>query len=753
MPGQVAVYGIRHHGPGCARSLVAALESLAPDIVLVEGPPDAQAIVPLAADPAMQTPVALLVYAADVPKLAAFYPFATYSPEWQAIQYAMRCAIPVRLIDLPAAALLAEQRQQTDRLPGDMSPDLDAERHTASPSDDPVGALAAAAGFTDRELWWERQIEQRRDSAGLFDGILQAMTALRAESPAPDGVEARREASMRQAIRAAQREGYQRVAVVCGAWHAPAVSTLGPAAQDAALLANLGRLRVLATWVPWTNGRLASRSGYGAGVASPGWYEQLWAGGSSSSSTWLVRAARLLRAEDLPVSSASVIESERLAQTLAALRGSPVPGLDELNDAMFAVMCNGNQAPLALIRHKLEVGDRMGAVPDSVPAVPLQADLAALQRRLRMSPTADTRHLNLDLRTEFDLERSAVLHRLVALGISWGKKLQRSSTTSTFREEWELAWAPELTIAVIEASVWGATVEEAASARMAHTAAGAGLPRLTELLDLATLARLPFAVEALLDAVQQSAALASDTLHLMAAISPLARLARYSDVRQTNAQHILPIIGGLLKRACVGLPLACQFVDDLQADKLATAMEHVHGSIALLEHDDWRVTWQQALRAVMERETDHALVRGWSARLLFDDGVLGAADLSQQAGLALSPAVPADQAGAWLQGALRGSGMRLLQARALWQILDEWLNTLPAGTFVQLLPVLRRAFAGFHAPERQAMAEIVANLGSAGISNTSSSREMTWGDGLDMQRARIVLPVLQRILGVQRNAS
>ena len=30
------VFGVRHHGPGCARSLVTALEALNPDAVLIE---------------------------------------------------------------------------------------------------------------------------------------------------------------------------------------------------------------------------------------------------------------------------------------------------------------------------------------------------------------------------------------------------------------------------------------------------------------------------------------------------------------------------------------------------------------------------------------------------------------------------------------------------------------------------------------------------------------------------------------------
>ena len=30
------IFGIRHHGPGCARSLLAALDALAPDVVLLK---------------------------------------------------------------------------------------------------------------------------------------------------------------------------------------------------------------------------------------------------------------------------------------------------------------------------------------------------------------------------------------------------------------------------------------------------------------------------------------------------------------------------------------------------------------------------------------------------------------------------------------------------------------------------------------------------------------------------------------------
>ena len=71
----IAVYGIRHHGPGSARSLRAALAGQRPDVVLIEGPPEADELAGLAAEEDMRPPVALLAYVPGEPQLAAFWPF------------------------------------------------------------------------------------------------------------------------------------------------------------------------------------------------------------------------------------------------------------------------------------------------------------------------------------------------------------------------------------------------------------------------------------------------------------------------------------------------------------------------------------------------------------------------------------------------------------------------------------------------------------------------------------------------------
>jgi hypothetical protein len=514
----LSIFPIRHHGPGSARSLAAALERLRPDLVLVEGPADADSVLPFLAHKDFKPPVALLGYLNGNPARASFWPFAVFSPEFVAFQWAARSGVAARFMDLPASATLGFERED----------EVESDLHS-----DPLRVLAEAAGYADFERWWETLVEARGDDGDVFAVVLEVMAAVRAESPVAAGREAVREAHMRQTIRAAQKEGFQNIAVVCGAWHAPALADLkaSPIKDDAALLRGLPRAKVTLTWVPWTHGRLSMHSGYGAGVRSPGYYHHLFTTRHHVTERWFARTARLLRGEKLEASSASVIEATRLANTLAGLRGRAVPGLDELNEAALSVFGWDSDLPLRLIERQLIVGEALGEVPSDTPTVPLAQDLARQQKKLRLKVQPEQQELALDLRQDNDLARSALFHRLNLLGIPWAQA-RYASGRGTFKETWALAWQPEFSVRLVQASRYGQTVADAAGAQAVEAArTGQALSELTSLLEAVRYADLPDALPAALDALNARAAVGADVADLLLALAPLARLARYGDVR------------------------------------------------------------------------------------------------------------------------------------------------------------------------------------------------------------------------------
>jgi hypothetical protein len=774
------VFGVRHHGPGCARSLRRALDELRPDIVVMEGPPDAGEILSWAAHGAMKPPVALLVYPPQEPRRAVYFPLAVFSPEWQTLDWAAANKVPVRLMDLPQSHQIAmETAEQTETSTvtepdGPADGDTDSEPSAAaeapavdfSPAEptsatrpawqsDPLAILAEAAGYKDHELWWEDQIERRADATGLFAGIHQAMASVRSEMPEVKARDLVREAFMRKTLRAVAKEGFQNVAVVCGAWHAPVLDADAIAGKlagckikdDNERLSGLPKVKTTATWIPWTFSRLTYRSGYGAGIQSPGWYEHLWQSNDEAPTRWLTAAARLLRGRDLDASSASVIEARRLADALAAIREIRAPGLAELTEAILTVLCHGEPAPLRLIRTTLEIGDVVGEVPPEIPSVPLQQDLIRQQSSLRLKPSTEIRRVDLDLRKENDLARSQLFHRLCVLDIPWGRHEQSGGKTSTFHEVWTVEWKPDFAVAVIEANIWGTTIEAAATGKIVHDAqAGSDLAAITSLLEISILAGLDSAVDPLLSRIQSMAALGSDVRHLMDALPPLARVARYGDVRGTKAAHVEPILQGIFERAVVGIAAACSALDDDAARRVVESMGGVNQALQILNRADLQTEWRECLDRLIKKGV-HPLVCGWCCRLLLEARAITPDELYRLARVALSPANAPAECAAWATGLLHGSGMVLLHQDALWEVFDRWLSELSAEVFVEMLPLLRRAFCDFTQPERRQMGEKVKKLGSLSDITVPARTSDLVSDRVDPVRASRVLPILKHILG------
>jgi uncharacterized protein DUF5682 len=723
------VFGVRHHGPGSARALAAELAGFAPDVVLIEGPPEADRIVHLAADEQMRPPVALLAYAVEDVSRAAFWPFAVFSPEWQAMRHAAAAGVPVRFCDLPAThqfALGGEQR--------------------AGRSADPLARLAAVAGYDDPERWWDDKIEHRRGGESPFAVIAEAMAALRADEVDRDSHEERREAYMRTVLRRVRKEGFERIAVVCGAWHVPAlIDPLPPAARDQAVLRGLPKRKVACAWVPWTHGRLASASGYGAGVRSPGWYHHLFSAEHDVTARWLAAVAGVLRAEDLPVSTAHVIEAVRLADGLAALRGRSSAGLAEVTEATLAVLCGGAEMQLDLVTRRLVVGERMGAVPDAAPQTPLAADLAATARRLRLRREPLHRELDLDLRTPGGLERSRLLHRLRILGIDWGTPAVGGRRgTGTFRETWDLRWQPEFEVDLVAAGVHGTTVPAAAAARVrAAVADGPALADITAAVERCLLADLPDALPAALAALDARAAGDADVAHLMAAFPALARATRYGDVRGTDTAALRAVADRVLARTCAGLPPAAHGIDDDAAARLCRLVDGVHDATGLLDEPAGD-RWLEALTRLAERPALPPLLAGRLARLLADADRLDAREVELRLGRALSAGTAPARAAAYVEGFFAGGGLLLAHDDRLLRVIDAWLAGVSADLFSEVLPLLRRTFGAFADPEKRAIGERAAAL-AAGVPAARAPEEE-----LDPRRAELVVPVLATLLGVPR---
>jgi hypothetical protein len=244
--------------------------------------------------------------------------------------------------------------------------------------------------------------------------------------------------------------------------------------------------------------------------------------------------------------------------------------------------------------------------------------------------------------------------------------------------------------------------------------------------------------------LENEAALATDVAHLMDALPPLANVQRYGNVRRTDTGTVARVIDGLVTRVCIGVPAACASLNDDAAEAMFKRITETNSALVLLQNTKYLAAWQSALRQIADQNGTHGLVAGRCCRLLLDAGVFDTSEMGMRLSLALSLATAPAQAAAWVEGALKGSGLLLLHHDALWQIIDDWLNILPADGFQQVLPLLRRTFSTFAVPERRQMGE----RARAGAVVGRRGDQMQDVDRIDTERAELVLPLVAQLLGL-----
>jgi hypothetical protein len=754
MPAQaderVRILGIRHHGPGSSALLRKALDVLDPACVLVEGPPEGDELIQYITDPDLKPPVAMLLHASDEASLASFTPFAEFSPEWQAIHWALKHERPVRFCDWPAAVSLSLQKAARDN-PESVPP---------QPRADALDLLASAAGYEDGETFWNGLIEQRgasrQEALSVFASIETAMTEARTQeglSPqSPDEVLRNnlREAFMRTNIRATLKEVEGNIAVVTGAWHISGLRQATKPADDRALVKDLPRLKVEATWVPWTDSRLSAFSGYGAGVISPGWYRHLWSlytrkklpSAEEFASAWQSRTAFKLREEGYSAPTASAIEATRLALGLAALRDLPMPGIAEMREASLAAMCDGNPLPLAMLERKLYIGELVGEIGERVPQNPLARDLTEWQRKTRLKPQDLELEIKLDLRSDAGLLKSTLLHRLNLINVPWGKLLDAQAGRGTFREVWVIEWEPGYSVSLAEALVYGVTIEQAAgNATLKKAGETTSITELASLIQRALVSDLPETAASCIEQLQAVAVNSSDITDLMKAVSPLVRVLRYGTARRLPEDALRSLILSISVEINAGVRMGSRRLDEETTAARIAAMEAYDEALRLFGDDGLTSSWRNELGKVVDDDQVTSSIAGLSLRRLHDVVAWEPEKVAAEFSRHTSSRQP-KESGAFLEGFLRGGSEVLLQDEPLLQLLDAWLCELSETDFTDSLPLLRRSMSSFDTVARRRVLEKVQRGRRQG---TSAASPLAPESNPAFEAA---LPLLYKILGL-----
>ncbi len=747
--------GIRHHGVGSAKRLLSALEALRPDAVLIEGPADCTDLLAFLAQAGMRPPVSLLAYHADNPDRHVYYPFTMYSPEYQAVLWALEHDAEVALIDIATDIQLADVPLSGNADESqDTSPD---EATTAEPENqntpeqtpedeqltrmaqDPIGLLAECAGYQDGESWWNDHFEQSDsdDSLAVFAQVADAMSALR-DSVRDEQTQCAsyernevREAYMRlqihKHIKALEKSRLENkvesaeqplvIAVVCGAWHVPAlranVTQKADRATIKALPKKLPPKKIKRTWIPWTSNRLSRRSGYGAGVPAPMWYQHLWdyRGDARWLEFWVGKIARAMRDKGHVISTASVIEAVRLSHNLATIRGRPQAGFEEIIDAVIACLCFGEAVLWRQVADDLLLGHAVGHIPDNLPLAPLLEDLQRQQKATKIKAEALPRDLPLDLRSDSGSKRSVLLHRLNLLDVAWGELQDSGRSRGTFRENWRLEWKPEFSVQLVENLVYGNSIEQAANNKMIE-ALHSDLPlnQLAEKVQVALTSALGEATHIGLARLDKQAVHDTDVVSLLATLPHLVQISRYGTARQMDLGKIDNLTEKLVIQSALALPLEAVHLSEEEAERYRDHIQNAHHAVMLAELDaELMQTWWQALTELAESNHKGAngLLVGMCNRLLYQGEKIDTETVEMRLRYALSPAVPVAESAQFFDGFFSDAVSQLHYDKRLLKTVNDWILQLDEADFMTCLPLFMRTFSSLDKTERQRLLTVI----------------------------------------------
>jgi hypothetical protein len=338
------------------------------------------------------------------------------------------------------------------------------------------------------------------------------------------------------------------------------------------------------------------------------------------------------------------------------------------------------------------------------------------------------------------LLKSTLLHRLDLISVPWGRLIDAQAGRGTFRETWKLAWAPEFSVRLAEALVHGPTIEEAAAgAAVAQATKVTAVGELADLVRRCLLADLAGAAQTCIARLQAVAVNAADMTGLAAAVAPLVSILRYGTARKIPEDALAALARALAVEVNAGALTASRNLDEEAAERQRTAFASFDAALDLFGDAELVENWCRSLAALAADPSVTPLIGGLAARRLYERSAATPAATAATLSRALSPANPPNAAAAFLQGFFGQSAEVLLHDHALFGIVDEWLAAPTEEHFLEVLPMLRRAFSSFGAVERRRLLEQVGRRAGPAPAALSS---------IDEEAFAKALPLLKLILGI-----
>lgn len=762
---EIMLLPVRHHSPACSFHVRKVMEAYAPDVVLIEGPENANELIPIMTHPDTEAPFAIYYsYHDKTGQLSeekehykCYYPFLNYSPELVALRTADSLGVPAAFMDLSYAGILAASNKDRG---------LRKKEEKNTYNDDYLLSrnaylqkLCEKANLRSFDEFWEKYFEidgLSRESEAWFSDLLLYCTQARENTPEEaireDGSLAR-EIHMAETIFQVISDGsvldslltekgqsvkntadasgnFLRVLVVTGGFHTPSLSAL---LRDDAFLSGLQNKKPEKSkkqeqnvyLMPYSMEAADALNGYASGMPYPAFYEQIWEKflefpDSCYRQTvldFLIACGKETRRKEGNVSTYDEICAARMADGLSSLRGKKQPGAYELFDAVLSSYVKGEytiatDTPMQILRKNM-TGKAVGKLCGEAAVPPIVQDFQDQCRHFSLK-TGSTLEAELTL-SLFSSERhrqiSSFFHRMLFLNTGYAKRLkgpnlQKQKDRNLIREIWKYKWSIQVNAALIDVSVYGATIEEAADGLVQEElkkelGAGACTILLTKVFEMGLKDKLQTVYDRVRELIQKD----SDFYSLADALSYLKMMRELGPLYQSGMDFELLL--QLTIRKLVSLLPSMAAVKEEDLNKCMNAVKLLYQ----MTKDDTREEFFEILRQMQGNPRIQAGLDGCIHGILYGGGREDAALIEKAClGYFRGTKVQMKNTALFFRGLFFAAKDLIFIGGQILGMLDAFLAQAESVDFMELLPELRMAFTYFTPREIDKIAEKAAAL-------------------------------------------
>ncbi|MDE6915463.1 MAG: hypothetical protein K2P39_01515 [Lachnospiraceae bacterium] len=756
---EIMLVPVRHHSPACSCHIRKVIAQWRPDAVLVEGPDNANALLPIMVHEDTRAPFAIYYAYHDKAKKISdeqeyykcYYPFLDYSPELTALREADKNMTYVSFIDLSYGDILAASAKK-----------LAEEEAPRSYNDDYLLAhnsylqmLCEKTGLRSFDEFWEKYFEincMYEDSGSWFSHLSTYCALARENTPEEalqrEGCLAREQhMAARIALQALRGSGagifpgekkMQRILVVTGGFHTPGLQEY---LSDARWEETVQHAKNIAHYVPGTDESVYlmpysmesadALNGYASGMPFAGFYQKVWEGIDRQSQNpygeavldFLVSAGKAVRKDDGALSTYDEICAWQMAQGLCSLRGKPQPGAYELQDAVLASYVKGecdlsSDMPVRALR-RLMTGTGSGALCARADVPPIVLDFqnqcrafgirtdSTLEKEVVLSIFSSRRHRGM----------SMLFHRLNFLHTDFAKRLkgpnlQLRTDRSLIREIWKYKHSAQVSAALIDVSVHGATIEEAAVSLVQEQLlqdqkADSAALLLTQVFEMGISGQLEQVYERVHTLILQDMDFYSnaDALRYLMMMEKLGTLygsdLAFDALLHTSVRKLITLLPGIAQMSDDALDAG------MDALKLLYQLTGKRGP----QYADEREDFYAALVRMQEDVQIHAGLNGCIHGILYGGGREDAKAVSAVSqGYLTGTKDQLLKTAVFFRGLFFAARDLILMERGMLEGIDAFLGQVDEEEFMELLPQLRMAFAYFTPAETDKIAKRAAGL-------------------------------------------